>query len=190
MAVLVPLAGFPTPVAVQPVDPTAVVDVSGPVRAVGVFLIVFLFGAAVLSLFEASVDRSIDAWMDRPLLSAVYGLLAQVVVAIAVAYAYSLVAGGGPVVVAIGLTVVAVAWVVAASFGFVVVGGGITEIAGDRQPWIGLVFGAGVAAVVWLVSSFVVGMVVWLVVSLGIGGRTRQWVHASRSVDRDTGSSR
>lgn len=176
-----------SPTAGGPVDPAAVLEAPGPVRAAGAFLLVLLLGAVVLSLFEAGVDRSIDASLDRPVLSTVYGLVAQAAAGAAAAYVYSLIAGAGPVVVGGGLTIVALAWLAVAVVGFLVAGGVLTVIVGTRQPWTGLVVGAGIAAVPWLLPSVTAGVTVWLVVvSLGIGGRTREWVHASPPVAPDT----
>ncbi|PSP98258.1 hypothetical protein BRC94_08870 [Halobacteriales archaeon QS_5_70_17] len=168
-------------VAGQPIDPKTILATTGPVRAAGSFLLMVVLGAAVLRLFEADVDAAIDASLDRPVTSTIYGLIAHGSVGVATAYAYSFVASAGTLAAA-GLAVVALAWLIVAAVGFLVTGGVITGAVGSTQPWTGLVFGAAIAAAAWLLPSVAAGVAVWFVaVSLGIGGRTREWVHASRS---------
>lgn len=168
----------------QPVDPTAVVDASGLVRAAASFVLVLAVGGILVYLFDGFVDRSVDSSAERPLTSVVYGLLAHVCVVFGgflVFSQLSLVSSAG---MPAGLTVVVLAWVALSGLGLAVVGTTITEVAGERRLWLGTAVGAAVSAVIWVVFPFLAGVVVLVVlVSMGIGGPTRKWLHATKSVD-------
>lgn len=177
-----PDAGSRLTATLTALDPSVVASAPAPVRAVGSFLLVLVFGGALLYLSEGFVDRAIDSSMESPLKSAVYGAVAYGSIAFAGVYAYSQLAAvgaAGPAVGAVGMVLVALVWLVLAGLGFAVVGARITEAAGERRLRLGLVVGAAVSAVAWLVPSFVLGLLAWVVVvSVGIGGPTRKWVHA------------
>ncbi|PSP75507.1 hypothetical protein BRC86_03065 [Halobacteriales archaeon QS_3_64_16] len=182
---------LPTVAAVPPVDPTVLVDVSIRIRAVGSFAFVLLVGGAVLVAAEGFVDRSVDASMETPLKSIAYGVSAQAVIALLGLYAIdqlTSIGPGSPFLATIGPWLLVLAWLALAGFGFgfVVVGAGLTDIAGNRQLWPGLTIGAAVSTFVWALSTLVFGVVVWLLVtSIGIGGPARRWLYAS--IEGDAG---
>lgn len=189
IGVLVAAPGVAT---AQPLGPSVVTDAPASVRAVASFVLVLLFGGALLYRYEGFVDRSVDSSKERLLVSVVYGVIAYGLVGFAAAYLYSQVArlGGGVTVSTVAVAVVGLAVATLAGLGFVVVGTLLTELQGPRQPWTGLVVGAAVSAVTWLALPLTAAVVAWLVVTaVGIGGATRKWVHASqtRAVDPEQG---
>lgn len=169
-------------------DPTVLVDAPVAFRVVGVFVLTVLFGGTILTLSAGVVDRAADASMERPLLSVVYGVLAQGVLLILGSYAYSqLLRLGfvGPTVGVVGLWVGILGVLALSGLGLAVVGAAVTETASTRQLWPGLAIGAAIGAAAWFVPSFVLALLVWLlVVSFGIGGPMREWIHDS--VEDDT----
>lgn len=179
---LVSLAALPARVAAQPLDPVAAARSSVTVRVVGAFLLVLLFGGIVLYRSEEFVDRAVDASMEKPLTSVVYGVFAQGGVVFLGGYVWSQLARIGAVgslAGNIGGILVLVASLALAGLGLTVVGAGITEAAGERQLWPGLVIGAGAGAAAWLAPTLLVGAAVWVVlVGLGIGGPTKNWIHS------------
>lgn len=165
------------------IDPTAVVD-APPVRAIGAFVFVLLFGGVLLYRSHGFVDRCIDASMERPAVSTVYGVAAHGCVLLFGLYFFGQItrlSANGLVVAGAGLAV-GVAVVGLAGLGLTVVGSFLTELAGERRPWYGLVVGAVLGASAWLLPAVSAGLIVWtLLVSAGIGGPTREWIHASRT---------
>lgn len=175
-------------VAAQPVGPSVVVDAPEEARAVASFLLVVAFGAALLYRYDGAVDRSVEAFLERPLAAVVYGVMAYVLVAFVGAYAFSQLARLGvdlvPVVVVVGAVTVALA-----GFGFAVVGTGVTDVLGARRPWKGLVVGGVISAVGWLLLPLLAAFVTWAVIAaVGIGGAARRWVHDERSVESEVGT--
>lgn len=172
------------PVGVAGVDPTVAVDAPGPVRATAAFLFLLVAGAALVSTRPGLVERATDATLDRPLAAVVYGAVAHALVVLLGGYGVSQlvrVAPAGPVATA-ALALVALALGVLATLGFVVVGAALTEVAADRNPWTGVVVGASLGAVLALLPVVPLGAAAWLAVaSVGIGGTTREWVHADRA---------
>lgn len=168
-------------VAAQPVDPVAAAQSSVAVRVVGAFLLVLVFGGIVLYRDEAFVDRAVDASMESPLTSIVYGVFAQGGVVFLGGYVWSQLARIGAVgslAGNVGGILVLVASLTLAGLGLTVVGAGITEAAGERQLWPGLAIGAGTGAAAWLAPTLAVGLALWVVlVGLGIGGPTKNWIH-------------
>ncbi|MEF8780559.1 MAG: hypothetical protein V5A46_07755 [Haloferacaceae archaeon] len=163
-------------------DPGLITDASGPARAVGSFVWVLIVGGAVLRYRGAFVDRSTDAWLERPAIAVVYGATVYGLVLFATGYVFSQIARLAPasgrlvqgLVVVAGLLLLAVTAV-----GFTVVGIGLTEIESRRRPWAGLALGAAISAVVWVGLPFALGLVAWiLLASVGVGGPMRRWVHA------------
>lgn len=174
------------------IDPTAVVDAPVWVRATASFLLVLAFGGAMLYLFEEFALDAIDASMERPLVSMVYGVLAQGTVVFLGVYALSQVGRVAPGSAAPDVAAVAIGvlMLVIAGVGMVVVGTQVAGAAGAEGPWQGLVVGAAITAVVWLLPSFALALVVWSVlVGVGIGGPAKNWLHASRSVESERDSS-
>jgi hypothetical protein len=184
------LAVLPGTAVAQPVDPTAIADVATPIRVVVAFVSVLLFGGALLVRSEGFVDRSVEATMEHPLKSLGYGALAQGLVAFFGLYGLSQLTAigvGGSLLTTAGLAVIAVAWLLLAGLGFVVVGSALTDAAGDRQLWPGLAIGAAIGAAVWMLPTVLLALGAWtVVVSMGIGGPARRWFHDSRGVEADT----
>jgi hypothetical protein len=179
------LAVGPGAVAAGPVDPSVVVEAPGRVRAAASFLLVVALGGALLYRHGPLVDRSVEAFMERPLAAAVYGVLAYALVAFLGTYALSQLSrlGVGAATVATGVGAVVVALT---GFGFVVVGTSITDVLGARHPWKGLVVGGALSAVGWVLLPLLAAVVTWTVVAaVGIGGPARKWVHAERTVESE-----
>lgn len=189
LTTLVALASLPGAAAGQPVDPAAVVELPAPARALGSFLLVLLFGGGLRYRYGGFVDRSVDACVDRPGVAVVYGLMAFGLVAFAGGYASSQLAQLPAGSAALGTAALAVASLVAlvlAGLGFAVVGTLVTDVGGRRRPWHGLVLGAAISAVGWLLLPFLGGVLAWvLVASFGVGGPTREWFHSDRPVESD-----
>jgi hypothetical protein len=179
------LASVPDVATAQPLGPSAIVDAPPSVRAVVSFVLVLLFGGALLVRYEGFVDRSVDSSKERLLVSVVYGAIAYGLVGFACAYAYSQLVRlgiGTPVLSSVAVAVAGVVLLTLAGLGFVVVGTLLTELQGPRQPWTGLVVGASISAVAWFALPLAAGVVAWLAVTaVGIGGPTRKWVHAAQT---------
>lgn len=154
-------------------------------------MLVLLSGGGLLYLAEEFVDRSVDASMESPLKSVGYGMLAQGSVVFFGVYAvsqFARVSGSAVEVVGVALAVFVL---VLAGLGFTVVGARLTEFAGERRLGLGAVVGATVSAVAWLAPSFVLGLLAWtLVAAVGVGGPTRRWLFASKSVEAEQRSER
>lgn len=172
--------------AAQPVDPAAIAAASGTVRAAASFALVLLFGAVLLHRYGGFVDRSVDASMDRPYVAVLYGVMAFGLVAFVGGYAVSQLArvGVGGTVVLVGAGAAGLVALVLGALGFLVVGTLITDVRGGRRPWQGLVLGAALSAVGWLLLPLVGGVLAWLLLAaFGIGGPTRLWFHTPRRLD-------
>lgn len=169
-------------VTLQTLDPTAVAAAPPEVRAVGVFLAVLLGGGALLWRYEPFVDRSVVSSRDRPLVSAAYGVAAHVVILFAVFYLGARLSQFellGQNTAVLGLVFGAVVVMLVAALGFTVVGATIVELGWGRNPWTGLVVGAGLASGIAVAASTLAGGLWVAVVSVGIGGAVRKWFHAS-----------
>ncbi|MBV0926201.1 hypothetical protein KTS45_18500 [Halomicroarcula limicola] len=181
------LAIVPGVVAGQSSGLPVVTGTSGAVRAVGSFALVLLFGGAVLYRHEGFVDRSLDALVDRPGVAVFYGLMAYLIVLAVGLYGISQLGRVGVADTLLGrLAVVCIlaAIMLLTGFGFLVVGTLVTDLWGHHRPVYGLVVGAGLSAIGWLVLPVIGGLAVWVVLAaFGIGGATRLWYHAERSVD-------
>ena len=187
---------MPIPVGgVRPVAPAQVDQIFGPVaadaipppyRATVAFGLVLAFGALALFRSQRFIEESVDLSMARPYVSVVYGLIA-----------YGLIAFLGLLVLAqlsfVGVSHRSVVYLVAgfsavgalllAGVGYVVVGTRLVELVDDRQPWNGLVLGAVLSAVTWLVLPVAAAAAVWVVLAAtGVGGRVRTWIHDERGV--------
>lgn len=165
--------------------PSMVGDVPPTVRAAAAFFLTVLFGGAVIYRYGSRVDEYVDASMSNPLVSVLYGLMAYGMVVFFVGYVYSqlsaLLAGTAAlatvVTVVLGVSVLSLG-----GLGFVVVGTWLAEVAGVRDPWVGLVGVGGVSALVWYLLPFVPAGLVWLAIAAaGVGGPTRRWIHADRA---------
>ncbi|WP_254280524.1 hypothetical protein [Haloarcula marina] len=189
VAALSVVAVLPSVAAAQSLDPSVVGDASGPVRAVASFALVVASGGVVLLRSEDRVHRALDALLARPSRAVPYGLLAYVLVLAVGLYGLSQLIRVGVVSTVLGraaaiLLVVAVVFVT--GFGFLVVGTLLTDLQGRRRPRYGLLIGAALSAGCWAVLPLLGGVVVSAVVaSFGIGGATRRWFHAERTVERE-----
>lgn len=179
-------AARPGPATAAAIDPSVVVDAPAPVRAAGSFAAVLLLGGVLLYRYAGFVDRSVDAAMERPRVAVLYGLMAFGLVAFTGGYAVSQLARvgvGGSTVPLVGATAAGVVALVLAALGFLVVGTLVTDVRGGRRPGYGLLIGAALSAVGWLLLPPVAGLVVWvLLAAFGIGGSTRRWFHTPRRV--------
>jgi len=187
LTALVTLAWLPGAAAGQPVDPSVVVELAAPARALGSFVLVLLFGGALRYRYGGFVDRSVDACVDRPGVAVVYGLMAFGFVAFAGGYASSQLSQlpvGSVALATVAVTVAGSVALVLVGLGYAVVGTLVTDVGGRRRPWQGLVLGATISAVGWLFLPFIGGVLAWvLVASFGIGGPTREWLHSDRRVE-------
>lgn len=191
-AVVVTLAGLADiPVVAQSLGPSVLVEVPGSYRAVGSFVLVLLAGALVLYRSERFVDRSIDASMERPHISVLYGFIAFGLVVFVGFLILSQLTQLGvtiPVVSYVAMGLVGLAMILLAGLGYAVVGARLTELWGPRQAWNGLVFGAALSAVGWLLLPIFAGTVTWVAgAAFGIGGPVREWIHEERTVESETG---
>ncbi|MEF8775817.1 MAG: hypothetical protein V5A43_04845 [Haloarculaceae archaeon] len=176
-------------VAAQSVAPSAVRDLPGSVRAAVAFGLVVVVGAGILLRHTPFVDRAITTSMERPLTSFLYGVVAFGLVGFIGIF---LVAQGAqlgiaaPTITTVGFGIAGAVMVVLGSLGYLVVGAKITDLTGERRPWNGVVFGAAIGAVVWLVLPVVVAVAVWVLgAAVGVGGPMREWLHADRSMASD-----
>jgi hypothetical protein len=187
VAGLAVLAVLPGAATAQPVDPAVIGRVPGIYRAAGSFVLVFLFGSLLLVRYERFVDESIDAWMERPYVAVLYGLLANGLVAFLGFLALmqlSQAGVGGPVVTLVVAAFVGTGLLVLAGLGYLVVGAGLTGLYGSRRTWKGLAFGAALSTVGWLAFPLATGALAWIAVaSVGVGGPMRTWMHSERAVD-------
>ena len=177
----VQVAATTTATPLQTASVSAVLDAPGPVRGLAAFLLVSVLGAILLWRYEPFVERSIDASMDRPLSSLVYGVAAHAVIAFGGVYLVNQLTNleafgwnAGVLGVVAGMLVV----LLAASLGFVVVGSTAVEFAWGRSHWYGLAVGALVAGVAGFLGSLAGATLWFVVVSMGIGGPARNWLHA------------
>jgi hypothetical protein len=186
--VLVGLQGVTGGAAAQPTDPGALAEAPGTVWAAASFALVLVVGGLLLYRYGGFVERSVEASMDRPYVAVVYGLMAFGFVAFAGGYAASQLAQVGGAGGTLSMAALGLAGLVAvglAGLGFLVVGTLLTEVQGPRRPWHGLVLGAGISAVGWLLLPLLGGLAAWvLLAAFGIGGRTREWFHTPRRVER------
>lgn len=170
------------------VDVGTFTGLPGPYRAAAVFVVVLAIGTVLVSRYESRVDRAVDQTKDWSPLALLYGLLAFVLVGVIAAYVVTQVARlnvvGAPL---IAITVAgAGSLAVLATFGCVVFGTWLTEIEGARRPWPGVVIGAVLCAVPWLVLPTLPSLAACaLLAAVGLGSPTRNWVHAAHAVDPD-----
>jgi|GEM_PF-609573 len=180
------LAAVPTVAGAQPLGPSTVADSSGVVRALASIVLVGLVGAAFLLRYGGVVEDAVEDTMDRPVVGIVYGLFAYLLVLFAGLYANDLLVRAGVAGTPLGLLALAIlagGLVLVTSFGYVVVGTLLTDLSGDRRPWYGLLLGALLSGVGWLLLPGLGAVAAWILVgALGIGGATRTWVHRDRPV--------
>lgn len=169
--------------AAQSVDPFGVTTVSVATRVVGSFLLVSLFGGALVVLADDAVEAAVDASMAAPLKSLAYGLLAPVMVLFFGFYGVLQLAQVSGVAADLALVAIGVALFLLSGLGFTVVGARLTELVGERRLWPGVAAGAALSAALWLLPWFALALLCWiLVTAVGVGGPTAAWLNASRSV--------
>ncbi|WP_251342542.1 hypothetical protein [Haloplanus halophilus] len=159
------------------------VPATAPVRAAAACVLVLAVGAALRYRWPDALDRAVDATLERPVRSPIYGVATAVLGWLVVAYAFGqagrlgAVAGRAAAVVGTGGALVV------AAAGVVVVGTTAATVVGE-DAWTGPLVGASVSGLVWLALPAAAALGVWLLVAaVGIGGAARRWIHASRSVE-------
>jgi len=177
------------PPVVGQLDSGVATELSGPLRGLVSFVLVLVAGALVLRMRRSYVNESIDAISDSPATAVVYGIAGYVIVGIVGLYGATTlarlsVAGGAFVRVAILISSAFV--LVLTSFGFLVVGTLLTDIFGSRRPTYGLLIGAFLSAVSWVLLSPAGSIVSSLAIAaFGIGGSARIWIHSERTVETE-----
>lgn len=168
-------------------DPTIVLDASGPVKAVGSFAIVLLIGTVLRSRFGRHIDRAVGDVIDQPKVAVFYGILAYGLLVLGGLYANDMLIQTGTIDTPVGSAVFALLTLgvlIVTSIGYVILGTLLTEIWSIGGYRLGPVFGAVISALPWLILPFTAGIIAWLALaSFGIGGRTRTWVHTTRAAD-------
>lgn len=204
VGVLIALATVPSVAAARPITPAgtdpstvapatiapALGDPSTPViRAAVSFLLVVAFGGGIIVRRRDLVDRAIEDTMARPAAAVPYGLAAYGLAAFAGLYANDLltrVGLAGPPMGYLAAAVLVAGLSFLGGLGFLVVGTIVTDLFGGRRTRSGLLVGATLSAVGWLVLPTVGAALVWVAIaSVGVGGRTRTWIHSSRTVPAD-----
>lgn len=186
----VALGTTPPAVAIgQSVDVSSLGGLPGYLQAVGSFLLVVLFGGVILRQSEARVHRSLDALQERPYSAVPYGLIAYVVALAVGLYGFSQLGRVGVAGTVLGQFValsLGGVFVALTAFGFLVVGTLVTDIQGQRRPTYGLLLGAALSAVGWLLLPTAGGFAAWvLIAAFGLGGAVRVWFHAERTVETE-----
>lgn len=180
------MAGLVGSLLLQLPDPTAIVDLPGPVRGFAAFALVLASGAVLLRRYDAFIGRSIEASIERPLSSLAYGVGAHLTIIFFGVYAASQLGQAAPSslsIAGVGLWAGVAGLAVAAALGFTVVGVALVEFRWGRHPWYGLLLGAAIAGLAGLADPLVGGVVWVVVVSTGIGGPVRHWFHAAEDVE-------
>lgn len=171
------------------VDVATVAGAPGPVQAVGSFLLVVLFGGAIRYRQSARLDRSVDALVDHPFSALPYGLFGYVLALVVGLSGITQLGRVGVVETVLGQGVallLAAALMALTAFGFLVVGTLLTDLQGRRRPTVGILLGAALSGVGWLVLPALGAISVWVVVAaFGLGGAVRRWFHAERTVETE-----
>lgn len=166
-------------------------ELSRPIRGLASFVLVLVAGAVVLRLRQGYVDESINAILASPMTAVLYGIAGYVIVGIVGLYGATTLARlsvAGGVFVRIAILVSSAFVLVLTSFGFLVVGTLFTDILSNRQPALGLLIGASLSAVLWVLLSPAGSIVSSLAIAaFGIGGAARLWIHSERTVETELG---
>ncbi|MGQ4555545.1 hypothetical protein [Halobellus sp. GM3] len=172
----------------QTVDPSAVLDLPAPIKALGAFLASTVFGGAVIYRYGGRLPAAVDASTASLPLSAVYGMLAYGLVSFLIAYGYTQLfrlGVGAPALTVLGAAVLGGGLLALAGVGYVVVGAWLAELTGFGDPWVGLLGVGLVGAIAVLVLPLVAGVAVWFgIAAVGIGGPVRRWIHADAAERR------
>ncbi|AJF27501.1 hypothetical protein ACNO8S_16745 (plasmid) [Haloarcula sp. KBTZ06] len=166
-------------------------ELSRPLRGLVSFVLVLVAGALVLRLRRNYVNESIDAISDSPATAVLYGIAGYVIVGIVGLYGATTLARlsvAGGVFVRVAILISSAFVLVLTSFGFLVVGTLLTDIFGSRRPTYGLLIGAFLSAVSWVLLSPAGSIVSSLAIAaFGIGGSARIWIHSERTVETELG---
>ncbi|WP_138006765.1 hypothetical protein [Halalkalirubrum salinum] len=172
-----------TVIATTAFDPTAIEATPRSVLAAATLVSTVLFGGFIMYRYGGRLDAGIDASMERPLLSVVYGIVSYSIVVFVVGYAYSQLLRIGVTSMAVSLLLTGVFAVIVLSIsgaGFVVTGTWLTRAVGIGDPWLGLIGLGIVSAIAWLVLPLAIGLAVWGGISaIGVGGPARLWFNAT-----------
>ena len=173
----------------QSVDIAALGGLPRYQKALASFLLVVAFGGIILRGSAARVDRSLEALYERPYSTVPYGIMAYVVVLTVGLFGISQLSRVGVATTLLGrLTTLVLVGVLVAltAFGFLVVGTLATDVRGPRRPTYGLLLGAALSSLGWLVLPTAGGLAVWvLVAAFGLGGAVRRWFHAERTIETE-----
>lgn len=171
------------------VDIAAFGGLPGYLQAVVSFLLVALFGGIILRRSEGLLDRSIDALQERPYSAVPYGLVGYALALAVGLYGFSQLGRIGVAGTPLGQLVALLLGGVIVSltaFGFLIVGTLLTDIQGQRRPTTGLIIGAALSAVGWVILPKSGGLLVWVfIAAFGLGGAVRRWFHAERTVETE-----
>jgi len=169
------------------IDPGIILDIGGPTRAVISFLAVLLVGGLVRARFDGLLDQAVDDVVDRPRVAIIYGLFAYGLVLFGGLYISDILLRVGATGTSFGhavLVFLTVGILAVSGVGFLVVGSIVEDLRSGRQGWLGPFLGATISTVPWLVLPFTASVAVWIALAaFGVGGRTRTWVHATRSIE-------
>ncbi len=173
----------------QLLGPGDIANLEPPVRAAVSVIAIFVAGGALLRFKPDFVEHSIDSWLEQPGIAVLYGLMAYGLVLFVLTYVSTQLIRFGTGTQIVGFAVGGAggaALLTLSGLGFTIVGAGITDIQGVRQPGIGLVIGAGISGIVWLALPVLPGLGAWIIVAaIGLGGPTRVWFHSDRPTVSD-----
>jgi hypothetical protein len=183
------LATISGPSVLGQLDPGRATELSRPLRGLVSFVLILVSGAALLRLRRNYVSGSIDLIADSPARSVLYGFAGYVIVGIVALYGATTLAQlsiASGILVRVGVIISTVFVLALTSFGFLVVGTLLTDIFGRRRPAYGLLIGASLSAVTWLLFSPAGSVVSSLAIAaFGIGGPVRVWIHSERTVETE-----
>lgn len=169
----------------QPVDPSVVTTVPPAARALLSFALIAVTGGAIRARYDGVADDAAEAILDRPAIAVLYGLIGFAILAFLGTYAGTVVARapiGQATFLTLALAMLSVSFLVLVALGHLVVGTLLTNLSRGVSAFQGLLLGAALSSVGWLFLSPAGAVVAWLLVAaFGIGGLTREWVHASRA---------
>jgi len=158
---------------------------TGPFRAVASALLVLAVGVALRYRWPGAADRAVDATLERPKRTPIYGVAAAAIGWLVVAYGFAQAFRLGDALGTVAVVLGAGGALAVAGAGFVVLGTTVVSVLDGEWTWAGPLVGAGVGGLVWLALPLGPALVVWvLLAATGLGGPARRWVHASRRVER------
>lgn len=186
LLVVAGLVAVPAVAQAQSLDPSVLADTPASARALASVGLVGLLGSALLWRYRGFVDQAVDDTLARPRIAVFYGVFAYGVVLFLSLFALDIVSRVGVAGTSFGLVgfaILAVGLCALASLGYLVVGTLLVDLYGGRGPWQGLLLGAVLSGVGWLLLPLLGGLAVWLLVAaVGVGGPMRTWVHGERTV--------